>query len=107
MSRGHTRLKGNTLAPLSCHQPQPEDAEQARWVRMEGGWRCYLRASVPVINGHGLLPTDALGGKVLLDLTKAFLTFEIIWISVELFEATPSLPWPGSALPAEHPCHGG
>lgn len=54
-----------------------------------------------------LLPTDALVGKGLLNLTKASLVFEIIWISVEVFEATPSLPWPGSALPAEHPCHGG
>lgn len=42
-----------------------------------------------------LLPTDALVGKGLLNLTKASLVFEIIWISVEVFEATPSLPWRG------------
>lgn len=38
MSRGHMRLMGPTLPPLSCHQPQPEDAEQVPWAGMEGGW---------------------------------------------------------------------
>lgn len=52
-----------------------------------------------VFNGHIYF--------LLMHLGKAFLIFEIIWISVEVFEANPSLPWPGSVLSAEHPCHGG
>lgn len=52
MSRGYMRLTGTTLAPLSCPLPQPEAAEQALWVRMEGGWGCYPSGSVTVFNGY-------------------------------------------------------
>lgn len=43
------------------------------------------------------------GEKELLDLTGAFLIFEIIWILVELFEVIPSLPCLGLFLPSRTP----
>lgn len=56
-------LLGTTLAPLSYHLAQPEDAEQALWARMEGGWECYPSGSVTVFDGHSYFLLMHLGGR--------------------------------------------
>lgn len=105
---GYTRLTGTTLAPLSCHQPQLGSAERTSVGR---GWREAGGVSPEDISPLLTCTVYSLlmyyfpggGGGGCRTLTEAVLTFEIIWISVELIEVPPSLPWLTSALLSRTP----